>query len=66
MFTCIIYPHTKDYKRIRIKNVYFFIILSSCENWVVEILIQLDSSRRYDRVEVLHAYVTIEIKEVRF
>ena len=41
----------------------------SCENWVSEILkilIQLDSSRRYDRVEVLHAYVTIEIKEVHF
>ena len=41
----------------------------SCENWVsqiLEILIQLDSSRRYDHVEVLHGYVTIEIKEVRF
>ena len=47
----------------------FFIVLSSCENWVSQIfkiLIRLDSSRRYDLVEVLHAYVTIEIKEVRF
>ena len=41
----------------------------SCENWVskiLKILIQLDLSRRYYRVEVLHAYVTIDIKEVRF
>ena len=27
---------------------------------------QVDSSRRYDRIEVLHAYVTMEIKQVRF
>ena len=41
----------------------------SCENWVsqiLKILFQLDSSRQYDHVEVLHAYVTIKIKEVRF
>ena len=41
----------------------------SCENWVsriLKILIQLDSSRRYNRIEVLHAYVTIAIKEVCF
>ena len=41
----------------------------SCENWVsqiLEILIQLNSSRRYDRIEVLHAYVTIKIKRSSF
>ena len=65
----IIYPYAKEYCRIRIKNKHFFIILSSCENWVsriLKILIHVDSSRQYDRVEVLHAYVTIEIKEVYF
>ena len=45
----------------------FFIILSSCENWVTQIskiLIQLNSSHQYDHFEVQHAYVTIKIKEV--
>ena len=38
-------------------------------NWVsriLKILIHVDLSRQYDHVEVLHAYVTIEIKEVHF
>ena len=45
----------------------FFVILSSCENWVTqiwEILIQLDSSLQYNYFEVQHAYVMIKIKEV--
>ena len=45
----------------------FFIILSSCENWVTQIskiLIQLNSSHQYNHFEVQHAYVTIKIKEV--
>ena len=45
----------------------FFLILSSCENWVTQILkilIQLDSSHQYTCFEVQHAYVTIKIKEV--
>ena len=45
----------------------FFIILSSCENWVTQIsqiVIQLDSSHQYDHFEVHHAYVMINIKEV--
>ena len=51
------------------KFVLRFVHLVSCENWVsqiLKILIHVDSSRRYDRIEVLHAYVTIEIKEVGF
>ena len=45
----------------------FFIILSSCENWVTQIskiLIQLNFSHQYDHLKVQHAYVTIKIKEV--
>ena len=45
----------------------FFIILSSCENWVTQIskiLIQLNSSHQYNHFEVQHAYVMIKIKEV--
>ena len=45
----------------------FFIILSSCENWVTQIskiLIQLNSSHQYDHFEVQHAYVMIKIQEV--
>ena len=45
----------------------FFIILSSCENWVTQIwkiLIQLDSPQQYNHFEVQHAYVMIKIKEV--
>ena len=44
----------------------FFIVLSSCENWVTQIskiLIQLNSSHQYNHFEVQHAYVTIKIKE---
>ena len=56
--------------RSKLKNSFLrFSHLVSCENWVsriLEILIQLDSSRCYVCVEVLHAYATIEIKEVRF
>ena len=51
------------------KFILKFINLVSCENWVsqnLKILIHVDSSCRYDRIEVLHAYVTIEIKEVCF
>ena len=47
--------------------MHFFIILSSCENWVTQvskILIQLNSSHQYNHFEVQHAYVTIKIKEV--
>ena len=39
-----------DNQRTGIKNVQFFIMLSSCENWVTQILkilIQLDSSHQY-------------------
>ena len=45
----------------------FFIILSSCENWVTQIskiLIQLNSSHQYDDFEMQHAYAMIKIKEV--
>ena len=45
----------------------FFIILSSCENWVTQIskiLIRLNSSHQYNHFEVQHGYVTIKIKEV--
>ena len=45
----------------------FFIILSSCENWVTQIskiLIQLNFSHQYYHFEVQHAYVMIKIKEV--
>ena len=45
----------------------FVLILSSCENWVTQILkilIQLDSSHQYNHFEVQHACVTIKIKEV--
>ena len=51
------------------KFVLRFVHLVGRENWVsqnLKILIHVDSSCRYDRVEVLHAYVTIKIKEVRF
>ena len=49
------------------QNVQFFIILSSCENWVSQmwkILIQLDSSLQFNQFEVQHSYVVIKIKEV--
>ena len=51
------------------KFVLRFVHLMSCENWVSQILkflIHVDSSRRYNRIEVLHAYVMIQIKEVCF
>ena len=55
--------------RSKLKNSFLrFGHLVSCENWVsriLEILIQLDSSRCYVCVEVL-CLATIEIKEVRF
>ena len=53
-------------KEIESKMCNFFIILSSCENWVTQIpkiLIQLNSSHQYDHFEVQHAYVMIKIKE---
>ena len=54
-------------KELESKMCNFFIILSSCENWVTqiwEILIQLDLSLQYDHFEVQHACVIIKIKEV--
>ena len=45
----------------------FFIIFSSCDNWVTQIskiLIQLNFSYQYKHFEVQHACVMIKIKEV--
>ena len=45
----------------------FFTILNSCENWLsgtAKILLQLDSLNQYDRFELQHQYVSINIKEV--
>ena len=45
----------------------FFIILSSCENWVTQtskILLQLDSSHWYEDFEVQYSQDMIKIKEV--
>ena len=55
------------YNESRVKNVSISIILSSCENWLsgtAKILLQLDSLNQYDRFELQHQYVTINIKEV--
>ena len=54
-------------KELESKMSNFFIILSSCENWVTQtskILIQLNSSHKYEDFEVQHAYDTIKIKEI--
>ena len=53
-------------KELESKMWNFWIILSSCENWVTQIskiLIQLNSSHQYNHFEVKHAYVMIKIKE---
>ena len=63
----VISPCRKYDSTIGIKNVQFFIILSSCENWVTQIskiLIQLNFSHQYNHFEIQHAYVMIKIKEV--
>ena len=67
LFICDMSIYKVWLKNWKIKNVQFFIILSSCENWVTQIskiLIQLNSSHQYNHFEVQHAYVTIKIKEV--
>ena len=64
--SCVICLYRKYDKRFDMKNVKFFIILSSCENWVTQIskiLIQLNFSHQYDHFEVQHAYVMFNIKE---
>ena len=53
-------------KELESKMCNFWIILSSCENWVTQIskiLIQCNFSHEYNHFEVQHAYVTIKIKE---
>ena len=60
-------PLCKGLVKNQNKRCAFFIILSTCENWVsliLKILIQLDSSHRYDHFESLYACITIRIKEV--
>ena len=68
MSLCVLYAHIEMItKELESKMCNFFIILSSCENWVTQIsiiLIQLDSSYQYYRFEVQHDNATIKIKEV--
>ena len=68
MYLCVLHAHIERMtKELESKMCNFFIILSSCENWVTQIwkmLIQLDSSHQYNHFEVQHACVTIKIKEV--
>ena len=67
VYSCVMCQYRKYDQRIGIKNVQFFIILSSCENWVTQIskiVIQLNFPHQYKHFEVQHAYVMIKIKEV--